>query len=122
MRFRSEFFNWIADHPSLAGMIALAAIVLLLAILPLFLSLLPIKKVPIKYNLRNLQVRWLTTAVTAFAFFMVTALMTFMLAFTNGMRNMSASTGHPGNVMVLSDGATDEAFSNLPAFTIAAPR
>ncbi len=118
MRFRSEFFNWIVDHPDAAGGFALVVSILLLAILPLLISFLPIKKVPIKYNFRNLQVRWLTTAVTAFAFFMVTALMTVMLAFTNGMRNMTASTGHPGNVMVLSDGATDEAFSNLPAFSI----
>ncbi|MFO0851328.1 MAG: hypothetical protein U0871_22640 [Gemmataceae bacterium] len=37
----------------------------------------------------------------------------FLLAFVNGMNNSTANTGVPGNVFVLSDGATDELFSNL---------
>ena len=36
-----------------------------------------------------------------------------MLAFVNGMQRLTEGTGQPGNVLVLADGATDEAFSNL---------
>ncbi|MGQ9575446.1 MAG: ABC transporter permease [Thermoguttaceae bacterium] len=70
-------------------------------------------KVPLAYNLRNLTVRWRTTLLTALAFTLVIALLVVMLAFVNGLRRLTLASGHPGNVLVLSDGATDEAFSNL---------
>jgi putative ABC transport system permease protein len=79
----------------------------------LILYLLPIRKVPLSYNLRNLQVRWLTTLVTGLVFTAVIGLLTGMLAFVTGMYRITEGSGHPGNVMVLSDGATDEAFSSL---------
>ena len=77
------------------------------------LVLLAVGRVPLKYNLRNLIVRWPTTLLTALAFTLVIALLTVMLAFVNGMYRLTAGSGHPGNVIVLSDGATDELFSNL---------
>jgi putative ABC transport system permease protein len=77
------------------------------------LALGAVGKVPLKYNVRNLVVRWPTTLLTAFAFTLVIALLTVMLAFVNGMYRLTAGSGHPGNVMVLADGATDELFSNL---------
>ena len=58
-------------------------------------------------------VRWRTTLLTALAFTLVVALLTVMLAFVNGMYQLTEGSGQPGNVMVLSDGATDELFSNL---------
>jgi ABC-type lipoprotein release transport system permease subunit len=70
-------------------------------------------KVPVRYNLRNLAVRWPITALTAIAFTIVVGLLTVMLAFVNGMYRLTQSSGQPGNVIVLSDGATDELFSNL---------
>ncbi len=82
--------------------------------LGLIVVLLLIGKVPLGYNVRNLLTRWKTTAVTALAFTLVIGLLTFMLAFVNGMYRLTANSGVPGNVIVLSDGATDEAFSNLP--------
>jgi ABC-type lipoprotein release transport system permease subunit len=36
-----------------------------------------------------------------------------MLAFVNGMYKLTQGSGQPGNVLVLSEGSTDEAFSNL---------
>src|SRR5579883_445068 len=69
-------------------------------------------RVPLRYNLRNLLVRWRTTLMTALAFTLVVSLMTVMLAFVNGMQKMTEASGHPDNVIVLSDGATDEIFSN----------
>jgi ABC-type antimicrobial peptide transport system permease subunit len=70
-------------------------------------------KVPFSYNLRNLRVRWLTNAMTALAFVFVIGLLVFLLAFVNGMNDLTENTGIPGNVFVLSDGSTDELFSNL---------
>ena len=91
--------------PVLLLPIALAAVVALF--------LLFVGRVPVKYNLRNLIVRWPTTLLTALAFTLVIALLTVMLAFVNGMYRLTEGSGHPGNVIVLSDGATDELFSNL---------
>ena len=70
-------------------------------------------KIPLGYNIRNLAVRWRTTLLTALAFTMVIALMVVMLAFVNGMSQLTEQSGQPGNVIVLSDGATDELISNL---------
>lgn len=70
-------------------------------------------RVPLRYNIRNLVVRWKTTLTTALAFTLVVALMTVMLAFVNGMYRLTQGSGQPGNVIILSDGATDETFSNL---------
>ncbi len=72
-----------------------------------------IGRVPLKYNFRNLFVRWRITLLTALAFTLVVGLMTVMLAFVNGMYELTKGSGHPGNVVVLSDGALDELFSNL---------
>lgn len=77
------------------------------------LVLLFIGKVPLAYNLRNVRVRWKTNLMTAVAFAFVIGLMTFLLAFVNGMNNLTANSGIPGNVFVLSDGSVDELFSNL---------
>jgi hypothetical protein len=77
------------------------------------LVLLAVGRVPLQYNVRNLVVRWPTTLLTALAFTAVLFLMTVMLAFVNGMYRLTASSARPGNVMVLSDGATDELFSTL---------
>lgn len=70
-------------------------------------------KIPFGYNLRNLVVRWKTTLVTALAFTLVISLLTVMMAFVNGMYRLTDSSGQPANVVVLSEGATDETFSNL---------
>lgn len=72
-----------------------------------------IGKVPVSYNLRNLMVRWKTTALTALAFTAVVALMTVMMAFVQGMYALTESSGRPGNVIILSSGSNDEGFSNL---------
>jgi len=79
------------------------------------LLLLAINRVPLKYTFRNVTVRWKTTVLTGLAFTLVIGVLVVMLAFVNGMRKMTESTGQPGNVLVLADGATDESFSNLSA-------
>ncbi len=75
-------------------------------------------RVPLRYNLRNLSVRWLTTLLTAIGFILVIGLLTVMLAFVNGMYQLTKSSGQPGNVLVISEGFQDETFSNLPNETI----
>jgi cell division protein FtsX len=76
-------------------------------------ALLLVGKVPLGYNLRNLLVRWRITVLTALAFTVVVGLLTFLLAFVTGMNRLTEGSGQPGNVIILSDGATDELFSNL---------
>ena len=94
-------------HVSLTILFLSAAAALLLTLLLL------LGKVPLRYNFRNLTVRWKTTAMTALAFTLVISLLTVMLAFVNGMYRLTEASGHPENVILLSDGATDEVFSNL---------
>ncbi len=94
--------------------LACLGVMVLMALVAVLVSLLPIPKVPLRYNLRNLQVRWKTTLVTALAFTIVISLLTGMLAFVKGMDKLTEGSGVPGNVLILSDGATDEAFSSLP--------
>jgi hypothetical protein len=79
------------------------------------LILLFIGRVPLAYNVRNLLVRWRISVLTAVVFTAVVGLLTALLAFVNGMYALTADSGQPGNVLVLSDGATDELFSYLGA-------
>ncbi len=116
--FRFYWLNWAIGHPVQAGMALALVVILVASVVPLLFTLLPGRKVPLRYNLRNLQVRWKTTLVTALAFTLVTGLLCIMLAFVKGMERLTEGSGHPGNVLVLSDGATDEVFSNLPKFSI----
>src|SRR5262245_50640535 len=90
---------------SLAPLAVGVSLVVLLALLG---------KVPVRYNIRNLQVRWLTTLLTGLAFFAVIALLTVMLSFVNGMYKLTLGSGQPGNVIILAEGSTDESFSNVP--------
>jgi cell division protein FtsX len=75
--------------------------------------LVAIGSVPLRYNVRNLVVRWWITLLTAIAFTVVVGLLTVLLGFVNGMYKLTADSGQPGNVIILADGATEEVFSNL---------
>lgn len=72
-----------------------------------------IGRIPLAYNIRNVVVRWKVTSLTLAAFAFVIGLLVFMLGFVKGMNDLTENTGIPGNVFVLSEGATDELFSNL---------
>lgn len=72
------------------------------------------RKIPFQYSVRNLMVRWITTVMTAAAFTVVVFLLTFMVAFVGGMNRVVGRSANPANVIVMSDGATDEVFSVLP--------
>jgi cell division protein FtsX len=88
-------------------------IVPFLAILAVLGVLAVAGKVPIKYNLRNLVLRWPMTLLTCLAFTVVIALLTYLLAMVNGMSQLTEDSGHPANVIVMSEGSTDESYSNL---------
>jgi ABC-type antimicrobial peptide transport system permease subunit len=77
--------------------------------------LLLVNRVPLNYTLRNLTVRWITSALTLLAFIIVVGLMVVMLAFTTGMKRMTEDTGEPTNVLVLSEGSDDEVVSTITA-------
>lgn len=70
-------------------------------------------RIPLRYNYRNLLVRWWVTVLVALSFTVVIMVVTIALSFVNGMYILTESTGQKGNILVLSDGATDEQFSNL---------
>jgi hypothetical protein len=72
-----------------------------------------IGRVPLAYNFRNLSVRWPITVLTAVVFMAVVGILTVLLAFVNGMYQLTSDSGQPGNVLILADGSTDEVFSNL---------
>jgi ABC-type lipoprotein release transport system permease subunit len=79
----------------------------------LIIVLLVFAKVPLRYNLRNLVVRWMVTLLTVIVIATVVAISTVLLSVVNGMYKLTEGSGRAENVMVLSDGATDELFSNL---------
>jgi ABC-type lipoprotein release transport system permease subunit len=69
--------------------------------------------IPLRYNYRNLLVRWRTTLLTAVGFLLVIGLLVIMLAFVRGLSTLAENAGHPGNVIILKDGANDEMFSDI---------
>jgi ABC-type lipoprotein release transport system permease subunit len=101
--------------PVLLAAAVLVVVSAFASVTALGVAVLPVKKVPLTYNLRNLQVRWLTTLVTGLAFTLVVGLLVVMLAFVQGMDDLSNNSGNPNNIIIMSDGATDEAFSSLAA-------
>src|SRR4030095_13205319 len=103
----------IAAVPSTPFAISLWSLTPLVAGVVLVLLLAFLGKVPVRYNVRNLSVRWRSTLMTAFGFTLLISLIAVMLAFVNGMYKLTQGSGQPGNVLVLSEGSTDEAFSNL---------
>jgi putative ABC transport system permease protein len=88
-------------------LVPLVALALVVVALPLT------GRVPLRYNVRNLIVRWPMTLLTAVVFTVVIFLLTGMLAIVNGMAKLTEGSGHPDNVVILADGANDEAFSVL---------
>lgn len=70
-------------------------------------------KLPFTYNLRNLWVRRTTTLMTALGIGLTVAVLLSILSLVNGLRNAFASTGVPGNVLVMRQSAESELSSNF---------
>src|SRR5437868_52946 len=87
-------------------------VIVVVALLAVF-AFLPVKRVPVSYNYRNLVVRWITTLLTGFGFMVVVGLLVVLLAFVQGLKELAKKTGPEGNVIILRDGANDELFSEI---------
>jgi putative ABC transport system permease protein len=69
--------------------------------------------IPLSYNLRNLAVRRTTTVMTALGIGLTVAVLASVLALTEGLRSVFASSGHPLNVLVLRKGGDAELSSQI---------
>jgi ABC-type lipoprotein release transport system permease subunit len=69
--------------------------------------------IPLKYNVRNLFVRRVSTAMTAGGIALVVAVFVIVMAMVSGLRATIADTGSPDNLVVLRKGATTETYSSL---------
>lgn len=69
--------------------------------------------IPLKYNFRNLRVRWVTTlmVIVAIGFVVQASILTFGLA--DGLEHALEITGHELDLIVLRKGSTDETSSGV---------
>lgn len=66
---------------------------------------------PLKYNLRNVRVRWRTTLFTVLGIAAVVAVFILLRALARGVETTSASTGDPRNILVVRKGSQAESGS-----------
>ncbi len=65
-------------------------------------------KIPLKYNLRNLVVRWRSTLMTALSIGLVVAVFIIIMSLARGLNSAFFQSGNPLNILVLRKGATAE--------------
>ena len=68
---------------------------------------------PLKYNLRNLRVRWRSTLATVLGIGLVVMVFIFVRSLGHGMEATYIRTGDPRNLIVLRKGATAESSSQI---------
>jgi ABC-type antimicrobial peptide transport system permease subunit len=71
------------------------------------------KAIPLKYNVRSLLVRRVTTALTVGGVAFVVGIFVLVLSLANGLRETIVAAGSPDNLLVLSRGARGETESGL---------
>src|SRR5882724_10958304 len=69
--------------------------------------------IPLKYNLRNLRVRWRSTLATVLGIGLVVMVFIFVRSLAHGMEATYISTGDSRNLIVLRKGATAESSSQI---------
>jgi putative ABC transport system permease protein len=69
--------------------------------------------IPLKYNLRNLRVRWRSTAATVAGIALVVAVFVLVLSLDRGIKSTYVNTGDDRNLLVLRKGATAESSSQI---------
>jgi putative ABC transport system permease protein len=69
--------------------------------------------IPLKYNIRNLRVRWRLTIATALGVALVVAVFIMVMALARGLSATYVSTGDERNLLVLRKGSTAESNSQL---------
>ncbi len=70
-------------------------------------------RIPIKYNARNLVVRWITSAMTVTGIALVTWVFVILFALGIGMENTLVTTAHPLNLVVIRSGSQSETNSSV---------
>src|SRR6266487_761394 len=66
---------------------------------------------PLKYNVRNVFVRWRATIATILGVALVVAVYILVQSLAVGLEKTNANTGDPRNVMIVRKGATAESSS-----------
>src|SRR2546425_2930192 len=69
--------------------------------------------IPLKYNLRNLVVRRVSTLMTIGTIALVVAVFVALMALANGLNSAFKTTGSPENVLVLRQGSQTETSSGV---------
>ncbi len=69
--------------------------------------------IPLKYNFRNLRVRWVTTLMTVLGTGLVVWASVLTFGLVDGLDHALVSTGDPLDLIVLRKGANDETSSSL---------
>jgi putative ABC transport system permease protein len=67
--------------------------------------------IPLKYNLRNLLVRKMTTLATAGGIALVVLVTILLLSLVTGLRQMLVSAGSPNTLIAMRKGATSDVMS-----------
>lgn len=70
-------------------------------------------KVPLKYHLRHLRVRWTSTLVTIISMALVVAVFVMVMSLARGLRSTFLRTGDERNLLVLRKGALAESSSQI---------
>src|SRR5258707_8717433 len=68
---------------------------------------------PLKYNVRNVFVRWRATIATVLGIALVVAVYVLVLSLAAGLEKSSANTGSTNNVMIVRKGSTAESSSQV---------
>ena len=63
--------------------------------------------IPLKYNVRNLRVRWISASMLVLGIALVATILVFMTAMGAGLEKTLVGTGHPLNLIVLRQRATE---------------
>ncbi len=66
---------------------------------------------PLKYNIRNVLVRWRSTVTTVLGIALVVAVYVLMQAMAAGIEKSGANTGSPDNLILVRKGSTSESSS-----------
>ena len=69
--------------------------------------------IPIKYNVRNLRVRWVTTLMTVIATAVVVAVTVLVFGFSDGLEHALRISGEPLDIVVLRQGSDNETGSTV---------
>ena len=73
--------------------------------------------IPLKYNIRSMSVRWVTTLLTVLAIAIVVFASVLSFGMVEGIYNALNSSGDAEDVIVMRKGSSDELSSNVNAST-----